>query len=463
MKLQFARNAYQSRSRPINSQRLVNLYAEANPPDSKEPLVLIGTPGLKLFADLGDKSINGLHVMKGTLFAVVGADVYTVNAAGIGTLIGDIGINEQRVEMEDNGTQVVILKEDGTAYVATTASVVQITDVDFRPASSVTFMDGYHVFTERDSQVFFISGLNDALSYDALDFASAESKPDDLVRVFSDHSELWLFGVETIEVWYNSGAADFPFARISGAVIERGCGAADSVAKEDNTVFWLGDDGIVYRADGYTPKRISTHAIEFAIAGYSTTSDAYGFVYDSEGHKFYVLTFPSNGATWVFDIATGLWHERESFGLNRWRVNSFAFNFEKNLVGDFENGKIYELDLDTYDENGEILQKIAVSAPLANENMRFIVDKFTLELDVGVGLTLGQGKDPQVMMQWSDDGGYTWSNEYWRDIGKKGEYTTEVRWRALGQTRQRMFRTIISDPIKVAIQGAYIDIRMGKS
>jgi len=338
MKIPFATQSYQARSLPLSAQRVVNLFAEAAPQDARSPVVLYGTPGLTLFGTIGTGPIRGLHVMGTTLYAVSGDQLFSVSSSGTGTLLGNLAGRARTsgpVDMADNGRQLVVVNDGrGTVYDGTILEA--ITDPDFPRASSVSYVDGYFLFTRRDSGQWFISNLLEATAYDALDFATAETYPDNLVRVFTDHREVWLFGVKSIEVWSNTGGADFPFQRISGAVLERGCAAAGSVAKMDNSVFWLGDDGIVYRAAGYQPQRVSTHAIEHAIEGYATLADALAFTYSQEGHSFYVLTFP-DAATWVYDASTQLWHERESRdsegrGLARWRVNAYADAYNQQEV-----------------------------------------------------------------------------------------------------------------------------------
>jgi len=294
-----------------------------------------------------------------------------------------------------------------------------------------------------------------------LSFASAEGSPDNLVSVFADHSELWLFGNNTIEIFYSTGNADSPFQRINNAFIERGCSAKFSVSKDDNTVFWLGDDFVIYRANGYSPQRISTHAIEKAIAGYTSVSDAFSFNYTQEGHKFYCIIFPSAGKTWVFDISTGMWHERETYNETRWRINCHEFIYGKNLVGDFSSGLIYELDLDTYTDNSQIIQRICTFPTIFQDNKRIFYDYLRIDLDAGIGLNSGQGSEPLIWLDWSDDGGRTYSNQHFRSMGKIGEYTRRATWRRLGSSRERIYRCSISDPVKIAITGAYAEVRAG--
>ncbi len=463
MRIPFAVNSYQARSLPLSAQRLVNLYPEAQPPDAKMPLALFGTPGSTLFATCGSGPIYGAHMFAGTLCVVSGTNLYTVDSAGVATDRGSVGATS-RVAMDDNGAELVIVAGTAAAnsYTWDGTTLAVIPDGDFFGASDVSFLDGYMVFTRPSTDQFFISALNNATAYDPTDIATAEGQPDDLVGLVVDHREIWLFGAETIEIWYNSGNADFPMERISGSFIERGCASRDSIAKMDNSVFWLGEDLIVYRAAGYAPERISTHAMEFAVEGYASPSTAEGWTYTQEGHKFYVLTFAE--ATWVFDASNSLWHEcesRDSLGesLGRWRVGSGVFGYNKNLVGDYVNGNIYELDLDVYSENGTTIRRVCTSPPIHGETRRVKMSRFQVEIESGAGLTTGQGSDPQAMLEWSDDGGRTWSNEHWADMGEIGQYKRRVIWRRLGSFRERIFRMSISDPIKVAIIAANADTK----
>jgi len=276
-----------------------------------------------------------------------------------------------------------------------------------------------------------------------------------------------VFGTDSVEVWYDSGAADFPLQRIQGAFNEIGCVSAFSIAKLDNGLFWLGTDargqGIVYRANGYTGVRVSTHAIEYAIAQNGNISDAIAYTYQQEGHAFYVLTFPSGNATWVYDVSTQVWHERAGFDngeFMRHRSNCQC-NFGGNiLVGDFENGNIYRFDLDVYADNGGIQKWLRSwrALPTGQNNLkRTAHHSLQLDCETGVGLNDGQGSDPQVMLRWSDDGGHTWSNEHWSPIGKIGAYGHRTFWRRLGMTlklRDRVYEISGTDPNKIAIMGA---------
>jgi hypothetical protein len=372
------------------------------------------------------------------------------------------------VSIADNGTQLFFAcNPDSYIYNEVTNVFQQITDPDFPGAVTVGYLDGYFVFNEPDSQRVWVTSLLDGLSVDPLDFASAEGSPDGLVGLIVDHREAWLFGTDSVEVWYDAGLADFPLTRIQGAFNEIGCVAAFSIAKLDNGLFWLGTDargqGIVYRANGYTGQRVSTHAIEYAIAQYSDISDAVAYTYQQEGHAFYVLTFPTGNATWVYDVATQAWHERAGWlngAFTRHRSNCQCNFLGNTVVGDFENGNIYKMSLDVYADNGDIQKWLRSwrALPTGQNNLkRTAHHSLQLNCESGVGLIDGQGFDPQAMLRWSDDGGHTWSNEHWSPMGKIGAYYQRVFWRRLGMTtklRDRVYEVSGTDPVKVAIMGA---------
>ena len=504
MKTPILGSAYVARSINAADNRMVNLFPESIPEGGKEPGFLNRAPGLEFLQTVGTGPIRALwaHQTNGSDFYVVsGNSVYkltglTATPQLLGTITGT-----GPVSIADNGTQIFFAcNPDGFIYNETTGVFGQITDPDFAGAVTVTYLDGYFVFNQPDSQIIWVTQLLDGTSINPLDFASAEGSPDGVVALISDHRELWVFGTDSVEVWYDSGAADFPLTRVQGAFNEIGCVSAFSVAKLDNGLFWLGTDargqGIVYRANGYTGVRVSTHAIEYAIAQYGNISDAIAYTYQQEGHAFYVLTFPSGNATWVYDVSTQVWHERAGFdsgNFMRHRSNCQC-NFGGNIiVGDFQSGNIYRFDLDVYADNGSIQKWLRSwrALPTGQNNLkRTAHHSLQLDCETGVGLNgyvvaeitylmtednnylitesndylitdqgavVTQGSDPQVMLRWSDDGGHTWSNEHWSPIGKIGAYGHRTFWRRLGMTlklRDRVYELSGTDPNKIAIMGA---------
>jgi len=469
VKTPFLGAAYLARSVNAAADRCINLYPEAIPQGGKEPGVLYRCPGLRLLMTISNGPIRGLWRLGNFMYAAVGAELYKVDTAWSATLLGAI-TGSGPVSMVDNGTQVFIAcNPDGYIYNSATNVFAQITDPDFPGAAVVQYIDGYFVFNEPGSQRFWITELLDGTAVDPTDFASAEGDPDDIVSLIVDHREIWLFGTNSTEVWYNAGEADFPFSRIQGAFIETGCAAPASVAKMDNSVYWLAGDnrghGMVYRANGYTPQRISTHAIEYAIEQYSDISDAIGFTYQQDGHSFYFLTFPTGNATWVYDVSTNLWHERAYFEagvLSRHRANCHVFFNGETVVGDYQNGNLYAFDLDVYADNGGVQKWLRAwrALPTGQNNLnRTFQHELQIDGESGVGLNSGQGSDPQVMLRWSDDGGHTWSNEHWRSMGAIGEYGRRVIFRRLGSTeklRDRVYELSGTDPVKIAFMGAQL-------
>ena len=471
MKTQILGSAYVARSVNAADNRMINLFPELIPEGGKESGFLNRAPGLKLQQAVGLGPIRALwaHQTNGSDFYVVsGTEVFKLTSlTGTPVKLGNVS-GTGPVSIADNGTQLFIAC-NGPSYIYNEVTNVfaQITDADFPGAVTVGYLDGYFVFNEPNSQRVWVTSLLDGLSVDPLDFASAEGSPDGLVALIVDHREAWLFGSDSVEVWYDAGNADFPLARIQGAFNEIGCVAAYSVAKLDNGLFWLGTDargqGIVYRANGYTGTRVSTHAIEYAIAQYGNISDALAYTYQQEGHSFYVLIFPTANATWVYDVSTQMWHERAGFvngAFTRHRSNCQC-NFEGNtVVGDFENGNIYTFDLDIYADNSQPqkwLRSWRALAPGQNNLKRTAHHSLQLDAETGVGLVVGQGSQPEAMLRWSDDGGHTWSNEHWQLMGAIGQYGYRTIWRRLGMTlklRDRVYEVSGTDPVKIAIMGA---------
>jgi hypothetical protein len=374
------------------------------------------------------------------------------------------------VSIADNGTQIFLAcNPDGFIYNEVTNVFAKITDPDFTGAVTVGYLDGYFVYNEPNSQKVWVTQLLDGTSVNPLDFASAEGSPDGLVAININHREAWLFGTDSVEVWYDAGLADFPLTQIQGAFNEIGCVATFSIAKLDNALFWLGTDargqGIVYRANGYTGVRVSTHAIEYAIAQYGNISDAVAYTYQQEGHAFYVLTFPTGNATWVYDVSTQSWHERAGWDTSLGQFTRHRSNCQCNfggntVVGDYQNGNIYTLDLSVYADNGGIQKWLRSwrALPTGTNNLRRS-SQHSLQLDCesGTGLNTGQGSDPEIMLRWSDDGGHTWSNEHLSKMGKIGQYYRRVFWRKLGMTlklRDRVYEVSQTDPVKAVIVGA---------
>lgn len=474
-KIPFVGPAYQARSLNADAQRSVNCYVEMDGASPRAPVALYGTPGTVLKVTLPKSPVRA-GIKEGAFsWWVAGNTVYRVDAAYAVTVVGAIGTSSGEVGLASNGQQVLIVDGVGGWLLDVGDSTLTAITSEGFPVGvkRATYQDGYFVVAgQAGSQSFWINQTPyDGATWDALDFASAEGSPDNTIGLISDHRELWLFGQNSAEIWLNTGSSDFPFQRSGNAFIEHGCAAAGTIAKADNTVFWLGADdkgaGIVWRAQGYQPVRISTHAIETVLSG-AELSDAFAFTYQQEGHIFYVLTLPTANQTWVYDAATQQWHERvwrnPALGtLSRWRANCSVYANGEHLVGDYESGNIYALDLDAYTDNGDPILRLRSTAATESLQVRMFYSMLQVDMETGVGKATGQGANPLLMLRYSSDGGHTWSNEKTATIGKIGEYSARAKFNRLGSGRNRVWEISLTDPVKFAVFGAVVDGIQGAS
>lgn len=335
----------------VTAQERLNCYLEVQPGDDRSKVAVYSTPALDLFTSFGDTPIRGIYQHGDFLYLVHRGTFYEVNNAGVQTARGTLLTTTGRVYMADNGSQLMIT--DGTLtggyiYAYATTTFTQITDVDYPGAGTVTWQDGYFVINQPDTQRFYVSAINDGLSWDALDFASAEANPDNIVAVMSDNSNLYLFGTVSTEFWANSGATDFPFNRISGGATEWGCASPQSIVKFDNSLAFLAKNRmgqvIVARMNGYTPARISTPELEYVINNYLAVTDAVAFSYMLGGHPMLQISFPTGDATWLYDGLTQCWSKLSGYQLNRHRGNLAVNYIEKTVVTDYSDGNLYRFN-----------------------------------------------------------------------------------------------------------------------
>lgn len=447
------------RSRPSSTARLLNCYAEELPQNAKSSVLLTRSPGVASWTTVGNGPIHAMFATMGSLFVVSGTKVYKVNSNGNATELGDIG-SAGNIDMDSNGSVLVIVNQPN-AYYWDGATFAQITDSDFtsRGAGDVEFVDNWLLFREPNSGRFFGADPGSATSFDALNFATAEGFPDDLVGLKVDHREIVLFGAETIELWANTGVSGFPFERVTNGLLEIGCLNGRTVVKQDNTVMWLADDYTVRRLNGTTPLRISTHAVEQAIVN-ATIAAGRAYAYSQDGHLFYVLTFPEG--THVYDATTQEWHERQTYGEDYWVPHCHAQAYGREFVGDATSNKVGYLDPTTYTEWGNTMRMEWTYEPVYAEQRLAFHDRLEVVLETGVGLPTGQGSDPEMMLDYSDDGGQTWTALPNKSIGAIGRYDTRVVWTRLGSARQRVYRAAVSDPIPVNVTDTQLESRGGR-
>ncbi len=368
-----------------NRQECVNMIPCFDDTGAKSPKSLITTPGTALFAELGNTSgrVRGLHEMAGSLYAVHGPNVYKVLSHDNIIAIGQIPDKINPVTMADNGSVLAVCDGD-LLYVYENGVMKPVTD-----ASSVTYQDQVFIVSMPGSgEIRHSSLIGTGVTFDPLTFGNAEGDPDNVVRVLSDHRELWAFGTKTCEVFYNSGDAGFLFTRLPGGFIECGCGAKFSPAKADNTIFWLDDKAMVRRADGYNPVIISKDSITAQIKKLGFWSDAEGYTFHMIGHTFYVLTFPYGNLTLVYDVSSGQWFKWSSGHVEgRHAISGYAFCYQRDFIGDSKSGKLFELSMDYKTDNGEMIKRIRTSQPVNKpQGNKLVYHSFELSCEVGEGI-----------------------------------------------------------------------------
>lgn len=494
----FVGQSYTAADPAQDRQSAVNWFVEVSQDDkSKTPTALLGAPGLNPLLHVSNGpaggEVRGAWVLPGGTRAIVVTGNYVTmvqmtvpatqttiaqfSVTGFGTLLTTTG----QVCIRDNGQQggqAVIV--DGlygyTVNLSGAPVLTQITDPNFFGADRVAFIDGWFIFNEPGTQNFYTNAPTPyTITFSASFFALKDSSSDNLVTLHENNRELWLIGERTSEVWYNAGGANFSFSRIPGVAPQIGCAAKNSICRLGDSLVWLArserGENVVVKTEQYGFAPISTMAVAAAISSYPLVSDAFGFVYEEEEHLFYVLTFPTADKTWVYDATTEMWHERASYksstgAFHRVRANCFMNLQNLRLVGDFESGYLHQMTRSVFTDAGfDSTSGLPTTEPLiairraptlwSRENRkRLFHSSLQVEFRPGVGLSSGQGSDPQAMLRWSDDAGETFGNQHWVTIGKTGKYKNRALWRRLGTARDRVYEVSISDPVRRDIVGA---------
>ena len=477
--LPIANGFYLSESLPISAQECTNWYANIVQTQGLNNETLLGTPGLKQLAISGDlNQVNrGAQTMAGVPYFVNGNTLYRLNKTssdgvdsydleGLGNIEG-----EGRVSIANNGTQLMVLVPGGKGYIFTDSpdTFTEITDSDFRANGEpqiVVYIDGYFVVT-TDSKKFIISSLNDGLSYNALDFGTAEADPDDIVAPIVFKNQLFIGGTSTMEAFENIGGADFPFVR-TGLFLDKGIDSAFSIIVTSDTFMFIGgglnESPAIWAFAGNTVQKVSTTAIDSILqrVDEDELKQSFSWSYAQKGAYFIGFSLPST--TIVFDTVTQRWHERKSKITNikgavntlRFRANSVITAYGLVLCGDSQDGRIGSLDPDVYDEYGiNIIRRVATQ-PFQNNMKPFMVPSLELTVESGVGND--QVDDPKIMLDISRDSktfGYTRT----RPLGKKGEYTKRAIWRRNGRMpRFAILRFTLTDAVKPVIIQLTADI-----
>ena len=462
MNLNICGGAY-SIEAPVAVQECINMYPEVQQQGSQEQIILRRFPGLKSFSSFTGNPIRGMKRMDGVLYVVAAAALYSVSAGGLSILLGNIA-GDDLVSMATDGTNLVIVNGTDTGYVYNGTSLTEIADADFVASSKVLYLDTYFIHLRPDTNQFFISESGSATSYIATDRGTKEGAPGNIVSMITSNRDLHLLGEDTTENWRVTSNPDFPVGRLEGTFQERGALGLNTPAEMDNDIYYLGDDKSVYRLSGFTPVRISHHAIEKWISEQQQTDidAAIGMTITHQGHYWYILSFA--GGTWAYDSTTSAmlqrseWFQLQSWQQDNWRVDVTETAYGKTLCGGAD-GVVYELDPDTFDENGTTQLKRRTSPYYHSERRPITPNRIKLGFKQGVGNS--SVADPVVGMSISKDWGRTFSNDRQRSMGQQGQYRTNATWNRNGISRGAVLRWTVTDSVDVTFTGAYGEVAAG--
>lgn len=433
--------------------RLINVYAESAGQDAKSDRVWWPADGLSSFSTLTDS--GGVRAMlalsESDLYVVAGRVLWRVDGVGAASILGGIS-SDGVVTMARNRVGQIAIVCDGFYYVVQSGVLSQISDPDLPPPTSVTHLDGYFVFLLTDGR-FFVSAIDDD-DIDALDTATAEANPDGGVRAITRGRDLVLFGARSTEFWANTGG-EFPFSRTTAN--DLGCKAAGSVVELEQTIYWVAHDGTVRALDGYQGRKVSTHPVERFIADEDHPSQLSACAWQSRGHSFYCLS--GENGSWCYDASTGLWHERKSYDLSRWRVSQAVQLGDRIIAGNYASGLLYTMSPDAYDEAGSELVCTIQPAPVYASGLNVAHHRVDVDVIPGTGLVSATEHlaNPQIMIDYSDDGGENWSTQRLRSSGRAGQRLTRVFATRLGMSRSRTYRISSSAAVARGFIGMTID------
>lgn len=472
---------YQSDSPWLSSYGCINLFPEPimgenesiNNPNSQGEMTLIGDPGLRLLSNFGGGPHRGMLNHLGDTYIVSGVSVYKYDVFGSKTVIGTLTTTTSPVSMSSNGVlggHLTIADGekmwvwDGSTFTDYTSSLL------YTNPEKTYFMEGYTFITFANKQTFQISDLYDSTSWNALQFATAELDSGNLLALYKYNRQIWLICENVAEVWYNSGN-DFPFDHVPNGLVEWGIAAPNSLASTGNYgLLWLSKNkygqGEVVRTQGFLAKSVTPSTLLSLWRQYVRIDDAIAFTYQLHGHVFYQITFPTANKTWCYDVTYNMWHEKSSRNaigvIGKHRAISYTFFNNMHIIGDFENGNIYELDMDTYTDNSQTITRSFTTYHISNKREQLRHNYLELEGESGTNLLSGQGSAPVITLECSDDGGHTFTNARTASWSADAyDFKRIVRWPMLGISRNRVYKISMSDPIKWRFSRIILDITEG--
>ncbi len=453
----------------VNAERTIDFVPERVEGTAKSRVAMYRRPGLTSWGTAGSGPHRASLELNGRYFVISGSELYEGTSTGTFTLRGTVAFSTDPAAMVSNGTggNQVFMVSGGLGYIynLTTNTLTAITDPDF-PANAVSafFIKGHFGTVSQNTRTFAISAAFDGTSWDALDIGQKSTTQDALIGAVVDQyqGELWLIGNRTTEVWWYSGAASFPLEPIPNRVIPVGGAAIHSWIDVGGVIYGLaenkdGEHQVVRFRGGYTPERISTHALEQQIEEYSVLSDAHAFAMEWHGHTLYLLTFPTADITHVFDDE-GAWSEWSYWNSTTAERRAFlghghTYVFGSQLLGSRSTGQVYALSSTTHTDAGDEIRSERIAPYYGDGVTRLRHDRLRIDAELGVGLLTGQGSAPRAMVSWGDDGGQTFAHERLVDLGSHGQYRGRAELRRLGLAGDagRVYKVVVSDPVVVAI------------
>lgn len=451
---------YTNRSLPVSAQVTRNFYVEVNP-QGQELVSFNPFPGLKPFST-GSGINRGMGRLKNVLYTITSNTLFKISTDGTQTSIGTIEGTGRCSLDEDQAGNLIIATGVGKPYSYDGTTLTQGTDIDLPNASTVTYINRRVVYDGNNGDIAF-SDLSAPLVVNSANLIIAESKPDNMKAVFAYKQQVYGFGEETIQPMYNSGVGNPPYSFILNSTQEIGLDAIHSIGSNNRFAYFLGSDLIVYQLSGLSINPIGNPAIGQEIAKYSKTDDAFGMCLTLDNQHFYLLSFPTGNQTWLFNEEAGVWTNL-AFGTDgsQHLISDYQFIYNKNLVADRLSGNIYELDFDTFTDNGETIQHrrdtIAINGKtFGRAGAKVFMDRIGIEIETGTSLVTAES---QMIMQYSDDNGRSWSSERFQNIGAQGEFLHKLDWFGMGDFYTRMFRFTMSDNIKWVLISADADLEL---
>lgn len=477
----FIGGAYRAMSPWQGAETCVNLYLEVTETaNAVKHAFLYGTPGMKSYATVATAECRGCFSQDGVTLVTVGANVYSVDTTlATTTLLGTIPDDGNPVSYACNGRggeQIAIV--GGGQLKILDLLTMTLSGPIVLPLTNapvvIRFINGYFVLLEADTIRVWFSTLEDGTMWDALDFFARSDASDNLVGLEVLRDRVWLFGSQTSEIYYNGTDTDNPFVPYPGTLMQEGAVTAWGITVQTEAIYWLAADNQgrnrMVSATDPAPTVISTPPISFALAGYTTTTDAEVLAYEQNGHPFVIWTFPSGDQTWAYDVREQAWHQRDQWDINtgqshRWRARGVCASENLILVGDYQTGVLSTLDLSTYQDNSLMIRRSRRAPYLSGENQWLFLDRFELGVQTGVGLATGQGSAPQLLLSISRTSTAAFDPPIAASLGAMGDYDSfGATWYQLGRARgdRLVVEVVQTDPVLAAWgPGAWIRVRPG--